>query len=264
MMRANMLYDEPFVAVFPSLVRELDGDVTAAAVLQHVYFRSASNEHVIDGEGVRWWPATLDEIADEIGISQKQARRVVQKLSASEHLMVERLGGTDRRNYYAIPIDPKGPNGRIEETQTGSCKDPKRAHVPSYLRSTKEETRTPVRKPVTLDDDPLFAEFWDTYPRREGKGAARSAWLRAIRKTDPATIIAGAARYRDDKNRVQAYTAHPGTWLNGERWDDEPLPANQNQEPSRPVTYMDEVTDEPCEHGDPRGSVKCALCRTGA
>jgi len=138
-------------------------------------------------------------------------------------------------------------------------------HYPSeHHQEEHHETRTPVRKPVNLDDDPLFAEFWATYPRREGKGAARSAWLRAIRKTDPATIIAGAARYRDDKNRVQAYTAHPGTWLNGERWDDEPLPANDNQEPARPVTYMDEVTDEPCEHGDPRGSVKCALCRAGA
>ena len=31
-------------------------------------------------------------------------------------------------------------------------------------------------------------------------------------------------RYADDPNRVEAFTAHPTTWLNAGRWNDEPLP----------------------------------------
>jgi hypothetical protein len=31
--------------------------------------------------------------------------------------------------------------------------------------------------------------------------------------------------------------------------------------PSGPVTYMETVTDDPCQHGDPRGASWCALCR---
>jgi hypothetical protein len=70
-----------------------------------------------------------------------------------------------------------------------------------------------------------FEIFWATYPRKAGKGAA----LRAFRKAcmalgGPEAILEGASRYRNDPNRVEAYTAHPTTWLNACRWDDDPLP----------------------------------------
>lgn len=70
-----------------------------------------------------------------------------------------------------------------------------------------------------------FAEFWAVYPRKAGKRAAESAFERACRRAMPEVIVAGAERYRDDPNRDDAFTAHPTTWLNGDRWDDPPLPA---------------------------------------
>lgn len=127
---------------------------------------------------------------------------------------------------------------------------------------TKTDTQTPVQKPVTPADDEGFAEFWKVYPRKAGKGAARQAWAKAIQTTDRDTIIAGAERYRDDPNRETAYTAHPSTWLNHERWDDDPLPKRDNMETPRAATYMEQVTGEPCEHGEPRGSNACPLCRS--
>lgn len=69
-----------------------------------------------------------------------------------------------------------------------------------------------------------FEAFWFAYPRRQGKGAAKAAWKRATKKTQPDRIIAAAARYRDDPNREDDFTALPSTWLNQERWDDDPLP----------------------------------------
>lgn len=89
----------------------------------------------------------------------------------------------------------------------------------------------PRRKASPVADDPLFDEFWRTYPRRVGKDDARRAWagtrskLGAAQRADPRHIIAAAARYRDDPNRVDQFTAHPATWLNQGRWDDDPLPA---------------------------------------
>jgi hypothetical protein len=82
--------------------------------------------------------------------------------------------------------------------------------------------KTIVRKPVEPDFG--FVEFWSCYPRRSGKGHARTAWVKAITKDTPGDIIAGAVRYRDDPNREKEFTAMPATWLNGERWADEPLP----------------------------------------
>ncbi len=71
---------------------------------------------------------------------------------------------------------------------------------------------------------PLFDEFWNVYPRREAKATARKAWEKAVKRARGEEIIAGAVRYRDDPNRDAQFTAHPATWLNGDRWLDEALP----------------------------------------
>lgn len=70
-----------------------------------------------------------------------------------------------------------------------------------------------------------FADFWDAYPRKEGKIKAESAFRSALRRASAEQIIDGARRYRDDPNREQAYTAHATTWLNRGGWDDAPLPS---------------------------------------
>lgn len=76
-----------------------------------------------------------------------------------------------------------------------------------------------------MDNDPLFARFWDAYPRKVGKGEARKAWVRLVKAdVDLDQVIAGAERYRDDplrKRRGDEYTKHPGPWLNAERWADQ-------------------------------------------
>lgn len=94
---------------------------------------------------------------------------------------------------------------------------------------TEEETETkpPGRQAGRVepgsDDDPDFCAFWDVYPRKEAKGQARRAWKTAVvkRRVDPKVIILGAESYRDDperRSKERKYTAHPATWLNGERW----------------------------------------------
>jgi hypothetical protein len=72
--------------------------------------------------------------------------------------------------------------------------------------------------------EPDFDAFWAVYPRREAKAAARKAFSKAVKTVDPDEIIAGAIRYRSDPNREDQYTAHAATWLNAERWTDDPLP----------------------------------------
>lgn len=70
--------------------------------------------------------------------------------------------------------------------------------------------------------DPLFDEFWAAYPRKTDKANARKAWAKAVKKTEPTRIITAAAALTASKPDPK-FTAHPSTWLNGERWDDQPL-----------------------------------------
>lgn len=88
------------------------------------------------------------------------------------------------------------------------------------------------------DRDLAFVEFWRIYPLKAGKGQARKAWATARRRgVRPEVIVAGAQRYADDPNRDPAYTRHPATWLNGEGWDDDPLP-DRTARPGRAPTAM--------------------------
>lgn len=68
-----------------------------------------------------------------------------------------------------------------------------------------------------------FHEFWMEYPRKTDKGGARKAWARAVKLADPEVLVAGAKRYAaETRGREPRHVAHPSTWLNGERWLDEP------------------------------------------
>lgn len=79
-----------------------------------------------------------------------------------------------------------------------------------------------------------FDEFYDeAYPRKEARRTARRAWDGAIKRADPEAIIVAARRFASDPNREQAYTPHPATWLNADRWLDDPLPARSSGKVSR-------------------------------
>lgn len=72
--------------------------------------------------------------------------------------------------------------------------------------------------------DPAFDEFYAAYPKHVGRKAALTAWAKAIKDgTDPATVIAGAKRYADERRTEDPkYTKQPATWLNQGCWTDEP------------------------------------------
>jgi hypothetical protein len=79
-----------------------------------------------------------------------------------------------------------------------------------------------TRKSAATSSDPLFDEFWTAYPRKTDKGHARKAWDKALKKTSARTLILAAAALAAARPDPK-FTAHPTTWLNGERWDDQPL-----------------------------------------
>lgn len=68
-----------------------------------------------------------------------------------------------------------------------------------------------------------FDNFWAVYPRKEDKGRARPAWNKAVKKTDPDTITAAAAKYAQTVDRKEGgkYIKLPATWLNAEAWENE-------------------------------------------
>lgn len=76
-----------------------------------------------------------------------------------------------------------------------------------------------------------FEAFWGLYPRRIAKGYARRAYATARKKVSAEKLIEGVKRYAaacTSDGREACYIAHPSTWLNGERWEDEYGPLTVN------------------------------------
>jgi hypothetical protein len=87
------------------------------------------------------------------------------------------------------------------------------------------ESKKKTKKAKKTQDPEGFAEFWGTVPRKVGKGAARTAYVKALTKTTHANLMASMAAYaRSVEGKDPQYVAHPRTWLHQERWDDEAPP----------------------------------------
>ena len=88
-------------------------------------------------------------------------------------------------------------------------------------------------EPARPNLDADFATWWALYPRKVGKGQAMKAYTAARKKTTPEALLA-AVEIQGPllMARGAQYCPHPATWLNGERWRDEPA-ALQTSDPKR-------------------------------
>lgn len=71
-----------------------------------------------------------------------------------------------------------------------------------------------------MTKDEQFEIFWKCYPRRVAKGAARTVFDKAIKKTTLEVMLTAITAYVANKPDKIDFK-HPATWLNGECWHDE-------------------------------------------
>ena len=86
-----------------------------------------------------------------------------------------------------------------------------------------------LSRSTAKESDRLFDKFWSVYPRHEGKENARKAFVKL--KPDDAmleTLINAILKQKQsDQWADPKYIPHPATWLNGHRWEDEPVKASK-------------------------------------
>lgn len=111
-------------------------------------------------------------------------------------------------------------------------------------------TRPAPKPPRDTTGPAAFQAFYAAYPKHEAKADALAAWNRLKPDSDlVAAIMAGVAcwqasgRWEDPK-----YIPLPATFLNGRRWEDEPMPAaaaraspNGNGHKGQPATYLRDI-----------------------
>ncbi len=122
------------------------------------------------------------------------------------------------------PLTRRAPEQDPEDVpETGPEKTPESISVPSGSTEAEEKREKTC---ASADADALFAEFWDAFNHKFGKQRARTNWEKAVKKTDPQIVIAGARRYakwvsgeiaRDPRFKPKWAEG----WLTERRWEDE-------------------------------------------
>ncbi len=147
---------------------------------------------------------------------------------------------------------PRGWNGGQPSARTGDSPARERGtaqRAPNHQGTITEPSEESSLPPaVASDDADGFDAFWSAYPRKDEKKSARLAWARAVKRVEPHLIIEGARRYAADPNRTPQFTKQPPTWLNGDCWENGPLPSrtglgNGEQRDSRLANTINNVVN---------------------
>jgi hypothetical protein len=126
-------------------------------------------------------------------------------------VLVQRLSDKDRK--------------RTERGRTdGQTPESSHAHAGVRARASSSGIGPAVSSEESARETGDFDHFWESYPRRVGKDAARKAFERRSGDATLEAILAAleaqkaSAQWQRDGGR---YVPHPATWLNQGRWQDE-------------------------------------------
>jgi hypothetical protein len=118
--------------------------------------------------------------------------------------------------------------GRPPKTNIGSEQNQRRLQTETppapAPAPAPAQRKTPPKPPVGSAKNG-FDRFWDVWPKKVAKEAARKAWSKLEPDEDLVEVIIGAvwrqAESREWQQQDGKYIPYPATWLNGRRWEDE-------------------------------------------
>lgn len=124
------------------------------------------------------------------------------------------MGGTTKMS--PIPLTKMSPINHINK-ETSICANDdlrKSAHSHSTSKTKKEET----------DKEGLFSQFWAAYPKKKDKARAHDKFIRIknLPAVFPKIMQALAQQKKSRQWQDMQFVPYAKTWINGERWNDEP------------------------------------------
>ena len=203
----------------------------------------------------RAWPSQAT-LASRTGLrvepdgSAHGIRKIVQRLVLRGHLEVQVSCGRGNANVYRpvakTPDHRTGFGNEIPGRPAGDSPSKPLTAVPKTPDSRSEKPRTAIRAnsliensliknsliknsliknsvvppPALIEDS--FDVFWNCYPKKVAKRAARRAFKNALKRVGAQEIIDAARRFAAEREgEAVRFTPHASTWLNADRWADE-------------------------------------------
>lgn len=144
-------------------------------------------------------------------------------------------------NQVNTPIAPNG--GVTDPTHEDGDSDNQTEEQSTLFDAPPEPGNEPKQlAPTGYTDE--FESFWAVYPLKLDKRAAFKAFRKALKRVKLDVIMAGARKYADDPNLPEPrFIKHASTWLNGDGWDNPPLPSSKPAS-GRPNKARDRLNDQ--------------------
>ena len=163
---------------------------------------------------------------------QLDGDRYVQSRVEEEFVKAEEQAEKNRANGRAggRPRKPKGNPVGSQSVATGNPDESETKGNPLIHQSTNpQQEQKPVQRAAAR-----FAEFWSVYPVKKGKAAAEKAWRVKGCDAIADSILAHVIRMQaHDDDWRRGYVPHGSTYVNGERWQDEPKHETTNAAPQQ-------------------------------
>jgi uncharacterized protein YdaU (DUF1376 family) len=146
----------------------------------------------------------------EGGITQKRLKK--------EFKYVQERNAKQAANANARWLKNKETNDAVADAKAmpNGCPQPNPTQIEEI-----EQVVTPITRARRASVCPRFEAWWVIFPNRVGKAAALKAFKRAEVRATLRELIDGLQRYIASKPPERPW-CNPATWLNQDRWLDEP------------------------------------------
>ena len=173
-------------------------------------------------DGVTWLAVVSKQagkldLIKKTSLSERTVQRAIQTLCEMGLLQREERAG--RGVLYTVTLDqpPSPRHPRHSDTPV--------TMTPTPVTMTPKPLTNPHLSSLPTRDPDGFAEFWTAYPVKKSKPQAERAYRKALARTDHGTLIASLNAQRTWPSWRDGFIPHAATWLNNDRWADEPDPS---------------------------------------
>lgn len=189
---------------------------------------------------IEWFSVASSVLTSRTGLDRKGINRARNTLKQKGYIDFK-ANGNNATSYTLCYARNGMADDRSSDMASGRSSDmagdrsgdmaEENSYITSRARKTKTKTKTKTVNPL----NPLFDRFWEAYPKKVAKEAARKAFTK--HKPDEALLNTMLSALETQKASDQwardngRYIPHASTWLNQKRWEDE--------SPTEPVEVVD-------------------------
>lgn len=202
---------------FEERTEELTDAEKSRLLLAMLRYAQTGEKPVLSGNERYIWPVFKGEIDRQMAVYNT-------KLENGSRGGRPKKSETETENNRNKPDETENNRNKTENNRNAQEQEQEQEQEQDQERETRARAQEEAGR-----IEAGFEQFWKIYPRKEDKKRAKRIWTKL--RPDDGTVaeILEAVRRQSGSDQWTrdggAYIPHPSSWLNGERWKDETVPA---------------------------------------